>query len=411
MSINVLHITNTDIAGCAFNGYDLINDLAPFNISGRQMVLDKISSNPAVIELLGRHGRAMRDALRKLEQEVGANNLFFPWAKQIVETPAFQNADVIHYHLWHNQVISLFDFAWITHQKPCVWTIHDPWFFTGHCIQPQQCIGWKNGCIKCPHLDYAFSLQKDTAHIHWTIKYANSLKIAAQPIVASSWMKDLTQKSPIGQNLKTPILIPFGIDTASVLSSNKPSASKTTYHILPTKKVIFFRSDNIAVKGVDYIIEALDLLPDKVQQSVALLTVGDRKLPQRFYKKFQIVQLPWTNSRTELFELYNACDLFLMPSLAEAFGLMAIEAMAVGRPVIVFSDTALPDIIDAPHCGIEVPFGDSSALATAIHQILENDALRLERGRLGQELVRKRYQKGNYLAALAQTYQAVIDNG
>ena len=64
-----------------------------------------------------------------------------------------------------------------------------------------------------------------------------------------------------------------------------------------------------------------------------------------------------------------------MPSIAEGFGLMAVESMACGTPVIVFEGTALPETIAAPDCGIAVPYKDSDALRQAIERLLRDPDL------------------------------------
>ncbi len=81
------------------------------------------------------------------------------------------------------------------------------------------------------------------------------------------------------------------------------------------------------------------------------------------------MELGWIENTGTIAEALNAADLFLMPSIAEAFGLMAIESMACGTPVIVFEGTALPETINAPECGIAVPYKDSHALARAIDEV------------------------------------------
>ena len=69
-------------------------------------------------------------------------------------------------------------------------------------------------------------------------------------------------------------------------------------------------------------------------------------------------------------ELYQSCDVFLMPSTGESFGMMAIEAMASAKPVICLADTAVEEVSRAPELGIAVPEGDAEAMAAAMRRLM-----------------------------------------
>jgi glycosyltransferase involved in cell wall biosynthesis len=73
-----------------------------------------------------------------------------------------------------------------------------------------------------------------------------------------------------------------------------------------------------------------------------------------------------------------------MPSMAEAFGMMAIEAMSCGRPVLCFEGTSLPGVTFAPDAGIAVPAADPAALAAVISNWIEHPRRRRS-GDSGQE--------------------------
>jgi len=65
---------------------------------------------------------------------------------------------------------------------------------------------------------------------------------------------------------------------------------------------------------------------------------------------------------------------------------MAVEAMACGKPVIVFEGTSLPEVTFAPDVGIAVPMRDVSALKDAVISLVENVDDRLRRGRKAREI-------------------------
>jgi glycosyltransferase involved in cell wall biosynthesis len=98
--------------------------------------------------------------------------------------------------------------------------------------------------------------------------------------------------------------------------------------------------------------------------------------------------LPFT---TEIPSLMNAFDLSLLPSRGETFGLVVIEAMAAGIPVIGTDAEGVPEIIDHQRNGILVPPGDSDALAGSMRLLAEDSGLRERLGRQARQDVTERY--------------------
>ena len=88
--------------------------------------------------------------------------------------------------------------------------------------------------------------------------------------------------------------------------------------------------------------------------------------------------------------LYRAVDLVLVPSLYEPFGLVALEAMLAGRPVVAAASGGLREIVRSEKDGLLVPPGDAPALADAIVRLAEDPELRARLGeRAGEEAVRE----------------------
>ncbi|MEN6344195.1 MAG: glycosyltransferase family 4 protein [Armatimonadia bacterium] len=84
---------------------------------------------------------------------------------------------------------------------------------------------------------------------------------------------------------------------------------------------------------------------------------------------------------------YHACDVIAIPSLYEPFGMVALEAMAAGRPVIASATGGLKETVLAGATGVAIPPRDPRALASAVVQLLMNPQAAASLGRQAQERI------------------------
>jgi len=405
--VKVLHVADADLPARHFNGYDLLDTLPAKGIESRQIVLRKQSDHPNVVGLLDDLGdRMLERRIRDVEWRHSINNLLPPWARLIVEEPAFRDADVVHYHLIHNRVISLYDLEWLFGLKPSIWSFHDPWPLTGHCIHPMGWDGWLTGCAPCPFLERPFSIKADGAGAMWQAKRRVYAKLDIDVVVASEWMLDMVRRSPLTADFRNVHLIPFGVDPG-FLSGPDQASSRRELGIPADDFVVFFRSSPWELKGVSYIIDALKARPPS--RPTTLLTVDKPGLLKELERDYRIVELGWVNDDSRLKLPFAAADVFVMPSLAEAFGLMAVEAMAASRPVVCFEDTALPAITHAPECGIAIPLGDAAGLRVVLDRLSADPTEGARRGALGRRLVETEYGHERYLDAMVALYKGAFE--
>jgi hypothetical protein len=221
--------------------------------------------------------------------------------------------------------------------------------------------------------------------------------------VPSEWMSDLVKSSPIMKKQKNIHKIPFGIDVEKFSSTTYKEARKKL-EISDDEIVLFFRSQN-EFKGTPYIVEALKMLD--LNKKITLLTCDNKGLISDLKGKYRIIELGKINDK-EMVCAMNACDIFLMPSVGEAFGMMAIEAMSCAKPVIVFDNSALPSVTHAPKCGYLVKNKDSNDLMKAIKHLVENDKERHKRGELGKKIVNKEYTYEAYNKSIKELYFNVM---
>ena len=97
-------------------------------------------------------------------------------------------------------------------------------------------------------------------------------------------------------------------------------------------------------------------------------------------------------SYAELASCYAACDIFALPSSGEGFGLVYLEAMAFGKPVIAGAHGGAPEVVQDGVTGYLVQHGDASQLATCIETLLSDPALAHKMGDRGRERVESEFR-------------------
>lgn len=403
--IRILEVNNIDLPGKVFNGYDLMSDLSQKTFDIKQMVVQKLSNNKRVYELLDKKKIDMYNKLMAFEEKNSIHNLFSITSPALVNNPFYFNSEIVHLHMFHNTKLSIPSLVRIANEKKVIISLHDPWFLTGRCVHFYNCDKWEKGCKNCKYLDTLFQFKEDNCNIMWNIKKDVFSKINVDFIVTSEWMRTILKKSPIFSHVKSDRihLIPFGINLKKYKNYNNKNKLRKKLKIGSDEFVIFLRAQK-DFKGTEYVVEALKKL--NVKKKITILTCDQSGLFDEVSKKYRIIDLGFIKEK-EIINAFNTCDLFLMPSKAESFGMMAIEAMACEKPVVVFDNTALPSVTFAPECGYLVKDRDSEDLKNAIKYFVENEEECKKRGKLGRELCKKHYSHSEYIKNIANLYKSV----
>ncbi len=403
--MKLLEVNFSDLVGHAFNGYDLHIELLKRNISTRQLVIDKRSGNKSVRCLF--KDQILHHQIRKFEKKHSISNLLYPYGEEIFNSLEFKRADLIHYHILHNEMVSLLDYPRLMNEKKSVWTIHDPWIITGNCVHPLNCDKWKSGCGGCTRInEIYFQMDRDNTDFMWSQKQQILSQINPHIIVSCEFMKRYLEESPITAHFSKIHTIPFGIDIKKYLLMNK-AEEKRKRGISEEKIVIGFRAEDSMIKGSKFIYEALQKLD--LGLKIELLCVGSGVIPSEVKHKYHTIELGWVNDEKEVIKFYQACDIFLMPSLAETFGMMAIEAMAAGCTVISFQDTILEEITNSPDCGIAVEYSSSDAIAWEIAHLINNLTEIRYRGKQGHIFVKSNYSFDTYVDRHIKLFETILE--
>jgi len=174
-------------------------------------------------------------------------------------------------------------------------------------------------------------------------------------------------------------------------------------------KLVFFAGKLADFKGVDILIEALRLYESKYPGEVTAMIAGDGELAPALKKQAKDSNLNDLHflghlNSTQLRGLYSTADVSLVPSRREPFGLVAIEALACGCPVIATNQGGLTDIIN-DDVGALVNVEDAEDLARAIREELHVKD-RAQRGKNAAKYALENYAQDSLMDTLIGIYNS-----
>jgi glycogen(starch) synthase len=170
-------------------------------------------------------------------------------------------------------------------------------------------------------------------------------------------------------------------------------------------------------KGVDLLIQAarrvIDRLPDvhfllagAPHASLDLAPIKDEIKRDGIDKNILFLgHLPWD----DLLGYYYQADVFVLPSFYETFGIVALEAMASGTPVVAWRAGALPEVITDGVDGLLVAPGDVEGLSCAMLNLLQNPAKATRMGKAAREAA-KAFDLETILEENIQMYEESLDD-
>jgi glycosyltransferase involved in cell wall biosynthesis len=180
---------------------------------------------------------------------------------------------------------------------------------------------------------------------------------------------------------------------------------------LPDHPYLLFAGDMSNDKGADVLLSAYgDLsktLPEGLDCVPPLVIIAKGRQPKALDKEHNVtVFYNWPHSA--VMEAWRRCSIALVPSVwAEPFGLVAIEAMAAGRPVIASRTGGLADIVVDGETGLLVTPGDPVALRQAIEKLLADPVLRERMGQAGKRRVEV-YRASHIIPSVEQAYRDLL---
>ncbi|MBC7327226.1 glycosyltransferase [bacterium] len=153
----------------------------------------------------------------------------------------------------------------------------------------------------------------------------------------------------------------------------------------------------------------------RINPNLRLILVGDGRLRKKAEKRVNELGLEGKVSflgwRSDIPKLLADCDIFVLSSDWEGFGIVLIEAMSAGKPVIATRVGGVPEVVDEGETGILVPPRDPDALAGAILKLAEDGRLREEMGRKGREKAMREFHISKAIQNYDRLYREMLGRG
>jgi glycosyltransferase involved in cell wall biosynthesis len=174
-----------------------------------------------------------------------------------------------------------------------------------------------------------------------------------------------------------------------------------------TRRRVVFAGRVVAPKGIQVLIRAArEVDAEFVICGDGLGLEAMRKLARRLGVAERVLFKGWLSAEELAHELAEA-SLVAMPALwPEPFGLVGIEALAAGRPVIASATGGVGDWLQDGVSGLYVQPGDARALARALAELLDDPARQQTMGEAGRSMVAERFSPERHVAALLEAYGA-----
>lgn len=224
----------------------------------------------------------------------------------------------------------------------------------------------------------------------------------------SSYLKEQTVRD-FGVPADRVDVVPNFVDTSVYHPGKEPCHRET---LAPDgEKILMHISNFRAVKKVLDTVEILARVTKRVPARLILIGDGpERPRVQARAEELGVAdKVVFLGRHDSVAELLSCADVFLLPSSKESFGLVALEAMACGAPVVASDVGGIPEVVPHGEAGFLCPVGDVDAMADAVTDILRDEELHARFVRNGLAAVAEKFTAEFVVPQYEDVYRRVID--
>jgi glycosyltransferase involved in cell wall biosynthesis len=376
--------------------------------------------------------RLLRDSLegpgavrRRFDVRRGRETFEFPGSRRLFDL-APGRPDVVHCHNLHGGYFDLRYLKELSAAVPLALTLHDEWTYTGHCGGTLGCERWRIGCGACPDLTIYPALMKDGTAANLRAKAAIYQESRFHVSVPSDWLLARARDSILMEGAVSWRVIRNGVDL-SVFRPGDQAEARRSLELPPDAHVLLFsaffgrqnrfKDHATAIRAAGAV--ATEMRP---RRTILVMLGGDGA--SEMDGDLEIRTLPFEPDPERVASLYRAADVLLHAAFAEVAGLVVIEAMASGLPVVATAVGGLPESVKsmqgavgawdgAAHppdqsTGVLVAPGDADGMARATMWLLVDLELRSMLGQEARRQAERHFDMECQLDAVEHWYREMI---
>jgi glycosyltransferase involved in cell wall biosynthesis len=414
--LKIVHLNTYDISGGAARAtYRLHKGLRRLGYDSSMLVAHRESRDPTVSafippgNLVSRVGRKLREkaiarSFSRYRKTRPRGYERFSDDRSIYGSAVAHQLlpyDIINLHWVAGFVDYREFFSALPRSARVFWRLSDMNALTGGCHFDDGCDRYNTSCGSCPQIGSKDAL--DLSHQVWQRKqkaFSNFTAEQLHIVALNRWMAEIVRRSPLLG--KFPItIIPNGVET-DLFSPRNVRFSRDVLGVPQDARVVLFSADiaNNRRKGFSLLADALNGLPNS--PNLVLLSVG-KDAPQ-IETSIPHINLGHVHDDRLLSLIYNAADLYVIPSLQDNQPNTVLEAMACGTPVIGFDVGGIPDMVRSGENGLLIPPGDVNALRQGIVDLLGSFETRSAMSVACRRIVMEEYTRELQVQRYAELY-------
>jgi len=412
--MKVLHIIGGELTGGAAKGaHWLHKGLLKLGVDSRILTNSTETHNDLIVESIAQTKR--QKIVKKLRSELDLMPVaFYKKRKKIIFSsalfgydftrhPLYEWADIINLHWINGGFVNIKHLSKV--KKPIIWTMRDMWPMTGGCHYSMKCNNYENGCGYCEQLG-----SKNKYDLSWLVVRRKKKYIPKHIVMAgiSNWISSCAKKSYLFKDYRIETLY-NNIDSQEFLTIDK-NIAKEILNIPKDKKIILAGAKELDsfYKGFKKYLEAIKKLHETSKYFLLFFGKLDKLLINNI--EFEYKNLGYLSDTISLCLAYSAADVFVAPSIMEAFGKTLTEAMACSTPVVAFDATGPKDIINHQKNGYLVKPFDTVDLANGIEWVLKDRDRWKKLCQNAREKVEKEFDITKVAKSYTDLYEDVLGN-
>jgi phosphatidylinositol alpha-1,6-mannosyltransferase len=242
--------------------------------------------------------------------------------------------------------------------------------------------------------------------LKWALRHADAL-VGVSSFVAESLVAS-------GHDVDRVHAVPNGIDVDAWTPGRGRRETRSALGIGDDVPVILTICRLFREKGPSALIEALEVVGQH-HPDVRLLIAGHEMVPgyadelRRLARDLDLeANVALLGRRRDVEGLLAACDVFAMPSLAEPFGLVFVEAMAMEVPVVALDSGGATEIVVHEESGLLSDPGDRAGLAKHLLELVDDPVRRAAMGKAGRTRAESCFTSERMAADMAAVYEALV---